>query len=917
MSPDRHAAPLLGRGPELAMLAERVGGIRDGGGAVVVRGEAGIGKSALLAEAGRLAAAAGVRGLRTTAAESEHQVTFSGLYQLISPVLDQADGLPAPQRDAVLAAFGRSDAAAPDLFLVALATLNLLAEAATRAPLLLVVDDAHWLDRASADVLMFVARRLEFEPVVVFAAVREGVRSAFDGAGLPELAVGRLDDGAAAALLDAGAPRLRRAVRERVLAEAAGNPLALVELPIAMRDAADGVAPIGPLPLTRRLEEAFAARASALPEATRLLLLAAALSDGEVLSEMLAAAAAAGGEAPTVEAFGPAVRARLLEVDGARVTFRHPLMRSAVVQQAGIGQRRQVHAAFAALPGSDEDRRVWHRSAAASGPDEGLADELEAAAGRARRRGGVEAAVAALQRAAELSADPRRRGERLLRAAELAFELGRHDLVSELLHTIAATELSPRQRTRMVWIRGRFDDGVGDVQAGARSLTELAEQAAADGDSDLALKVLWGAALRCFWTEPGAAMRDEVVRAAVRLPVDPHDGRLLAVLAFAAPIERGAVIVDSLRRLAAHPSRHGRASRRAEAALLVGAFDLAVGFCATAITELRSEGRLGLLARCLATQAWGAAHLGDLAVAIPAAEEAARLSRETAQPIMYATARVTQALLAALRGEWDRSEALSAEAERAALRVAARPVLATVCHARGLAALADGRHTEAYEHLIRMFDPADPAHHPALCCFAVADLVEAAVRGGHRDPVLPIVARMEDVARATPSPALHAGLRYARALLAADDDAEALFEAALRADLMRWPFARARVQLAYGGWLRRQRRAADSRGHLRAAGETFDALGTIPWSDRARQELRASGETIRRRIPAARDQLTPQELQIAQLAAGGLTNREIGERLYVSHRTVSSHLHRIFPKLGVSSRAALRAALTYDTGTVM
>jgi DNA-binding CsgD family transcriptional regulator len=277
---------------------------------------------------------------------------------------------------------------------------------------------------------------------------------------------------------------------------------------------------------------------------------------------------------------------------------------------------------------------------------------------------------------------------------------------------------------------------------------------------------------------------------------------------------------------------------------------------------------------------------------------------------MQATAQVTQAMLAALRGEPDRCEALAAEAERAALAVTARPVLATVRHARGLAALGDGRHAEAYEQLCRMYDHADPAHHLALRCYAVGDLAEAAVRGGHRDAVAGVVAEMETVARATPSPALHAGLRYARAVLAADTDAEALFQEALRADLMRWPFARARVQLAYGGWLRRQRRSAESRGHLRAARETFDALGTIPWSERARQELRASGETSRRRTPHARDQLTPQELQIAQMAAEDLTNREIGERLYLSHRTVSSHLHRIFPKLGITAHIRAAAAAT-------
>ncbi|WP_173073868.1 helix-turn-helix transcriptional regulator [Phytohabitans rumicis] len=909
MSAAGPASPLVGRGPELAVLGDRVDRIRDGGGAVVVRGAAGIGKSALLSEAGRLAADAGWRVLATAGVESETHVPFAGLYQLLRPVLGDLERLPGPQRAAVLAAIGRADAPAPDLYLIALATLNLLGDAATRAPILLLVEDAHWLDRPSADVLVFVARRLEFEPVVLLAATRDGFRRAFDRAGLPELNVGRLDDPTAATLLDIHAPGLQPAVRERILSEAAGNPLALIELPTAVGHIDDRVASTAWLPLTTRLEQAFAARVSELPTATRLLLLVTALNDRDVLSEALAAAALVADAPLTADAFTPAVEARLVEVGDASVLFRHPLMRSAVVQRSSIGQRHMIHAAFAQVLADDADRRVWHRSAATTGPDEGVASELEAAAERARRRGGVDAAVAALERAARVSEDPVRQGERLLRAAELAFELGRPDLVAGLLRQSAAVELSAGQRSRMVWIRERFDDGIGDVVAGVRSLTELAERSAAEGDTGLALKLLWGAALRCFWTEPGGVVRDEVVSAAERLPVDAHDGRLLAILAFAAPIERGAVVIERLRWLAANPSRHGRASRRADAALLVGAFDLAVGFCAAAIGELRSEGRLGLLARCLASQAWSAAHVGDLSVAIPAAEEAARLSRETMQPIMLATAQVTQALLAAVRGDLDRAAALAAEAEQAALPVAARPVLAQVQHARGLAALADGHHAEAYEQLRRMFDPADPAYHTALRCYAVGDLAEAAVHAGYGDAVEAIVTQMETVAQLTPSPALHAGLRYAQALLADDRDAQALFEAALRADLARWPFTRARVQLAYGGWLRRQRRSAESRGHLRAARETFDALGTIPWGERARQELRASGETSRRRIPDARDQLTPQELQIAQMAAEGLTNREIGQKLYLSHRTISSHLHKIFPKLGITARSGLRVAL--------
>lgn len=513
------ASPLVGRGPELAFLGDRVDHVRDGGGAVVVRGAAGIGKSALLSEAGRLATDAGLRVLATAGVQSETHVPFAGLYQLLRPVLGDVEHLPGPQREAVLAAFGRTDAVVPDLYVIALATLNLLGEAATRTPILLLVEDVHWLDRPSADVLVFVARRLESEPVVLLAATRDGFRCAFDRAGLAELNVGRLDDAAAATLLDAHAPDLQPAVRERILTEAAGNPLALIELPIAIGHAGDRAVSTAWLPLTTRLEQAFAARVSELPTATRLLLLVAALNDRDVLSEALAAAALVGDAPLTADAFTPAVEARLVEVGDATVQFRHPLMRSAVAQRSSIGQRHVIHAAFAQVLADDADRRVWHRAAATTGPDESVASELEAAAERARRRGSVDAAVAALERAARVSEDSVRQGERLLRAAELAFELGRPDLVAGLLRQSAAIELSARQRSRMVWIRDRFDDGIGDVAAGVRSLTELAERSAADGDTGLALKLLWGAALRCFWTEPGA-VREEVVSVAERLPVD-------------------------------------------------------------------------------------------------------------------------------------------------------------------------------------------------------------------------------------------------------------------------------------------------------------------------------------------------------------------------------------------------------------
>jgi hypothetical protein len=350
-----------------------------------------------------------------------------------------------------------------------LAALNLLGEAAASAPILLVVEDAHWLDRGSADVLAFVARRLEFEPLVLVAATRDGAHGAFDEAGLPELNLERLDSAAAAALLDARAPDLLAAVRERALREAAGNPLALVELPIVLEQVGDEAASTSWLPLTTRLEQAFAARVSDLPTGTRTLLRVAALDDADLLTEILDAGAVLGGRL-TVDDLTPAVEARLVEVDGASVRFRHPLMRSAIDQRSSLGQRHAVHAALAKILGGDSDRCIWHRAAATARPDEGVASELEAAAARAQRRGGVEAAVSALERAAMLSADSGRRGERLLRAAEFAFELGRPSLVVGLLRQAAPLDLSERQRSRMVWIRERFDDGIREPLHQARRL---------------------------------------------------------------------------------------------------------------------------------------------------------------------------------------------------------------------------------------------------------------------------------------------------------------------------------------------------------------------------------------------------------------------------------------------------------------
>ena len=904
------AGGLVGRAPELERLVGLLDEAPTRGGATLVRGPAGVGKTALLGQLGAAATERGMLVLSTAGVEAEAWLPFAGLQRMLQPVASGIPDLPPPQRETISAALGivHSDSP-PDLYLTALATLGLIGEVASpERPLLILIDDAHWLDRSSADVFAFVARRLELEPAVMVAAARTGFVTALDSGEIGEFELGPLDAPSSQVLLASVAPELGSAIRKRVLVEAEGNPLALVELPAGLRASGAEAFPAW-LPLTTRLERSFAARYSDLAPTTQCLLLVAALNDGAAVGETVAATTLLTDDA-TADHLAPAVEARLVEVTDQRIRFVHPLIRSAIRQAATIGERQAAHAALAEVLDTERDRAVWHRASASPTADDAIATELEAAAARASQRGAIDIAVATLVRAAELSSESTLQVRRLLEAAELAVQQGKRDVVLALLGRAERFDLTRRQQWWMVWIRESFDDGIRDVAAGAWSLAELAEEAADDGELDLALNLLWGAALRCFWSEPGEETRQRVVAATDHVAKNPFDPRVLAILAYAAPLARGEAVMTGLQYFLEHPIEDPRATYMlSTAANLVGASPLAASFGSAALARLRSQGRLGVLVRVLALRAWSSVHLADLEVAGPGAAEAARLAKETEQPIMLATARVTEAMCAALRGEEDAVIRIVAEAEQASLGVGARPVLASIQMARGLLALGRGRYGDAYVVLRRIYDPTDPTFHIALRCFAIGDLVEAAVYGGRRDDVLGVVAEMEQLAAITPSPALHAGLRYARALIA---DTEELFLAALGKESLDWPFHHARTLLAYGGWLRRQRRTAESRDPLRRAQEIFDALGTTPWGERARQELRASGETARQRVPAAREQLTPQELQIAGMAADGLTNREIGERLYLSHRTVSSHLHRIFPKLSISSRLELRDALEFS-----
>ncbi|MFI6317633.1 AAA family ATPase [Nonomuraea sp. NPDC050556] len=899
-------AALIGREREVAELEGLIDRMHERGDALVVRGVPGIGKSALLAAAAaraeaREAMVAGVSGV-----QSETHLPFAGLHQLLRPMLGAADQLPARQREALLGAFGMAEVTDPEPFLVALAVLNLLSDAAARRPLVIVVDDLQWLDRPTTEVLGFVARRVHLDPIVLLMGLRDGYPTSLDGSDVPELRLAGLEPAAAEALLDAQSAGLSVGMRWRVLSEAAGNPLALVELPLAL-DAGTVTAEVGLLPLTARLERAFAVRLAELPPHTRGLLLVAAANDGHDLADALAGGRMVTGAEMTADALAPAVDAGLVELHEQALRFRHPLVRSAIYHKAGRTDRLAAHAALAEVHGRDPDRRVWHRAAAIAHRDESVAAELEGAAARARQRGAIPVAVTALRRAAEVSEEPSAGAQRLLAAAELAFELGRGDEAAELLALAEPSVGGELPRASAVWLGEVLGEGRNDGPAQIQRLVTTAEAA---GDRDLALNLVRAAAVRSWWNDPGWEQRRRVIALAKRLASGDDDPELLIILATAGAVEHGAEVIDRLTKVR-HARLDGATARLlGVAASTVGAFDLVGDFMDGSVADLRSQGRLGLVAQALSTQVWRQVFCGDWSGAMLTGEEALRLARETAQPRRHASALGMLGLLAGLRGEEARGLALAAEGERVLGTVAISSSVAVLHqHARGVIALCAGRYDDAFAHLWRLFEPGDVAHHPIWRQWVISELAEAAVAAGRQEAAMRAMAELEQVAARTPSPLLHVGLRLARALLADDAHAETLYQDALGADLSSWPTARARLLLAYGMWLRRQRRIQEARVPLRSARDTFDVLGLLAWGEKARQELRAAGEASDLRVPPAAERLTAQELHIVRLAASGLSNREIGQQLYLSHRTVSTHLYRAFPKLGITSRAQLRDAL--------
>jgi DNA-binding CsgD family transcriptional regulator len=882
----------------------------------VLRGAAGVGKTALLDYVAERAS--GCRVARVAGVESEMELAFAGLHQLCAPILDGLDRLPAPQRDALRVAFGLHGGETPDRFLVALAALSILADAAERQPLVCLVDDAQWLDRASAQALAFVARRLLAERIAIVFSVREPSNSS-ELAGLPELVVEGLADHEARLLLASVMQgRLDPQVRDRIIAETHGNPLALLELPRGLTPAelAGGFGLPDVMPLATRIEQSFLRRLDSPPRETqRLLLVAAAEPVGDVT--LLWRAAEHLGIGP--DAVAPAESAGLIAL-GARVRFRHPLVRSAVYRAASAQDRRQVHRALAEATdrAADPDRRAWHLAHAAAGLDEAVAAELERSADRARRRGGIAAAAAFLERAAELTPDPARRGTRALAAAQAKLEAGSRDAAEELLEVAEMCPIDDLQRARLARLRAEI---VFALRRG-KDAPPLLLHAAAQ------LEALDPAAARETYVEAvGAAMfasrlyADSGVRKAAETarnappPLQPPRSIDLVLDGMATWFtERPSVGAPPLR-LALEAFRN-EALDGHEATMrwlllypvvqVVTLFALwdddAFHALATRAVRLAREiGALTILPAALVQLSGVHLYGGDFAAASAAVQEADAIALATGNADVVNGGLV----LGAWRGvEAEALALITAGVESATVRGEGL-VLAMVGYARSVLYNGLGRYEAGLEAAERGIE------HDAHVGWSLAELVEAATRSGKPEVASAALSRLEERTRAAGTDWALGVLARSLALMSEGEDADACYSEAIeRLERTRIRVELARARLLYGEWLRRDGRRVDARDQLRTAHEMFSRFGAEAFAERARRELLATGETARKRTDETREALTPQEAQIARLAADGQTNHEIGAQLFISPRTVEYHLRKVFPKLDISSRKELRNALT-------
>jgi DNA-binding CsgD family transcriptional regulator len=878
-------------------------------GALVIRGEAGVGKSALLEDARDRAEDMQVLGARGV--ESESELPFAALHQLLRPALGQLDRLPGPQAAALGSALGLAEEAAEERFLVFAGCLSLVSELAERRPVLCLIDDAHWLDAASSDALRFVARRLEAEGIAMLFGAREGDVRVFDAPDVPSLVIGGLDSEAADQLLARGVA-VAPSVRQRLLAQTHGNALALVELPSALTaEQLAGQEPLPEaLPMTRQLERVFHARVRYLPEDTRRFLLVAAADDSEDVRLVNSAAERLGTGAGALDA---AEQARLVRVHGTRLEFRHPLIRSAVYGAATSSERRAAHGVLAeTLAGAEEhaDRRAWHLAAATLDHDEEVVRALDEAARRAEERAGHSAAAKALQRAAELVDDPEGRARRLVRAALDLGTAGRDEEALAVADRVEPTVADPVLRADLAHVRG-----VAAVRRGRphELVAQLVDAARDVGPIDPAKAVeLLMDASSAAWQGADLPSYLEAARMASTIAPPPGDELCAVLLDSLTGFERmiagdpGASVprLEKLVELGSTVEEPRHVIWASFGAAWLGDEPLVRQLLERAVALSRQRGELGTLAEALAMRAGSLAFAQRYDQAIVAADESIALARELDADNLLLLPLSVLAVVSAVRG---REEDARRHGNEVIDRAAAKGFLlraSTAVYALALVELGGGRWDGALERLNSLLD-AEAASLDPMVPLALPDKVEAAVRAGRPDEARGALSRLEGWVGSTRDLAAQARLAACKALLADGEDAGRQYEEALELGAHLGPFDLARIRLLYGEHLRRNRRRSDARAQLRPALDGFERLRAERWAERARLELRATGESARKRDPSSVDQLTPQEVQISRYVAEGMSNKEIAAHLFLSPRTIDSHLRNVFSKLGVTSRTQL------------
>src|SRR5580704_1941037 len=905
---------LRGRRDECVVLDRLLEGGRAGrSGVLVLRGEAGIGKTALLEYA---IAASGMWVLRAAGVESEMELPFAALHQLCGPLLDRVDALPGPQRDALATTFGLSAGAVPDRFFVGLAVLGLLSEAAEERPLLCVIDDAQWLDGASAQVLAFVARRLLAEPVVMLFTVRELGDLL---AGLPELVVEGLRGADARSLLVSVIPgRLDEQIADQFLVESRGNPLALLELPRGLSAAqlAGGFALPGVLSLSGRIEESFLKRLESLPAQTRRLLLIAA---AEPLGDPALLRRAAERLGITGAALEPAQSAGLIEIDS-RVRFRHPLVRSAIYRSATAEQRRQGHRVLAEVTDAqlDPDRRAWHLAQAAVGPHEDVAAELERAAGRAQARGGLAAAAAFLERATELTPEPLRRAQRALAAAQTKYQAGALDDAAALLATAEADTVDELEHARVHLLRAqiafasrRGSDAPPLLLEAARELEAVDPPLARATYLDALAAALFAGRL-----SRGASALEvaEVVCGARLAPEAPEAGDLLlgglALLISDGPSVGAPGLKRALRALRDEEIATEEDIRWLWLAALAAAFiwdyESYEALAVRQIQVAQNLGALTMLPLALGTRSGVHLFAGELPAAASLIEESDALAMAT-------HGRINQYVplpLAAFRGQEDEVKRLVRSSTKDFVDTGEGMGLTMAQWASAVLSNGLARYEDALDAATQA---AEYPHELWFSNWLAVELIEAASRTGEIERAADALGRLSSTARAGASDWGLGVEARSRALLSHGESAGRLYAEAIER-LGRTPLRLdlARARLLYGEWLRRERRRSDAREQLRTAFEMFTAMGVEAFAGRAERALLATGERVRNRSVETRDELTAQEAQVARLARDGLSNAEIGERLFISQHTVAYHLRKVFSKLDIVSRNQLERVMPDD-----